>query len=133
MLVNIGIVFLLLLLNGFFAMAELAIVSARRARLRQLAEDGHSGARLALQLADDPTSFLSIIQVGVTLNSILAGAFSGATLAGPLAEKLDAFPLLAPFSEPLAFGLTVVGVTYFSLVVGELLPKRIGLSYAESI
>jgi putative hemolysin len=132
-LANIGIVFLLLLLNGFFAMAELAIVSVRRTRLKQLAEDGHSGAQAALQLADDPTSFLSIVQIGVTLNSVLAGAFSGATLAGPLAETFHAISWLAPFSEPAALGITVVGVTYFNLVIGELLPKRIGLSYAESI
>ena len=134
MLVNIGIIFLLLLLNGFFAMAELAIVSVRRAHLRQKADDdNHRGARLALALAEDPTSFLSIVQIGMTLNSVLAGAFSGATMAGPLAEKFHTIPWLAAISEPLALGVTVAGVTYLNLVIGELLPKRIGLSYAEPI
>lgn len=132
-LANIGIVFLLLLLNGFFAMAELAIVSARRARLRQLAEDKNRGAQIALDLAEDPASFLSIVQIGVTLNSIMAGAFSGATLAGPLGEYLKAIPWLASFSDMAALGITVVGVTYLNLVVGELVPKRIGLAYAEKI
>ncbi len=133
MLANIGIVFLLLFLNGFFAMAELAIVSARRARLKQMAEEHNRGAQLALDLADDPTSFLSIVQIGMTLNSVLAGAFSGATFAGPLAEELKVISWLAPFSDVLALGITVVGVTYLNLVIGELVPKRIGLSYAEAI
>lgn len=133
MIVNLGIVLLLLLLNGFFAMAELAIVSARRARLRQLAEDGRPGAQQALNLAEDPTSFLSVVQIGMTLNSVLAGAFSGATLAGPLANTFRTIPALAAVADPLALGLTVLCVTYLSLVVGELLPKRVGLSYAESI
>ncbi|NTU76319.1 MAG: HlyC/CorC family transporter [Alphaproteobacteria bacterium] len=133
MLANIGILFLLFLLNGFFAMAELAIVSARRARLRQLQESHPSGAKLALQLAEDPTSFLSIIQIGVTLNSVLAGAFGGTTLAKHLADYLNRFAAVAPYSEPLALLLTVAGVTYLNLVIGELLPKRVGLAYAEII
>jgi len=132
-LANIGIIVLLLLLNGFFAMAELAIVSARRARLRQLAESRRKGARLALQLAEDPTSFLSIVQIGVTLNSILAGAFSGTTLADPLGTYLNTVSWIAPHGASVAMGTTVLGVTYLSLVIGELVPKRIGLSYAEII
>jgi len=132
-LINLGILFFLLLLNGFFAMAELAIVSARRARLKQLAEEGRKGARLALELAEDPTSFLSIVQIGMTLNSVLAGAFGGATLAGPLAEWLRGFPALEPFAGYLGLGITVIGVTYLNLVIGELLPKRVGLSYAETV
>ncbi len=133
MLANIGIIVLLLLLNGFFAMAELAIVSARRARLRQLVEERQKGARLALQLAEDPTSFLSIVQIGVTLNSILAGAFSGTTLADPLGTYLNTVSWIAPHGASVAMGTTVLGVTYLSLVIGELVPKRIGLSYAEII
>ena len=133
MLTDIGIIALLLLLNAFFAMAELAIVSARRARLRQMAEEKQEGAKLALQLAEDPTSFLSIVQVGVTLNSVLAGAFSGATLAEPFGAYLNTFAWIAPYGPPLGMGLTVAGVTYFNLVFGELLPKRIGLGYAEVI
>jgi len=132
-LVNLGIVFLLLLLNGFFAMAELAIVSARRARLKQMAEEERRGAQLALELADEPTHFLSIVQIGVTLNSILAGVFSGTTLAGPLAEVLNKVSWIAPFSEAASLAITVVGITYLNLVIGELLPKRVGLAYAEII
>jgi len=133
-LTDIGIIFLLLLMNGFFAMAELAVVSVRRGRLRQLAEEEHSaGARRALALAEDPSAFLSIVQIGVTLNSILTGAYSGATLAEPLGVLLNGIEGVAPYGETLAFGLTVVGVSYFSLIIGELVPKRIGLSYAETI
>jgi putative hemolysin len=120
-------------LNGFFAMAELAIVSARRVRLKQLADDGHAGARFALRMADDPGSFLSIVQTGMTVNSVLAGAFSGATLAEPFAAWLNQFAWIEMHGEAAALAITVAGVTYFNLVVGELIPKRIGLSYAEPI
>ncbi len=130
---EIGIILLLVLLNGFFAMSELAIVSARRARLRQLAEDDHIGARLVLEMGENPSSFLSIVQVGMTLNSVLVGAFSGATLAGQFAVYLDSFPQIAPHGEIVALVLTVAAVTYLNLVVGELVPKRIGLAYAEII
>lgn len=130
---EISVVVLLILLNGFFAMSELAIVSARRTRLKQLADDGSKGARLALQMADDPASFLSIVQIGVTLNSILAGAFSGATLAEHFGEYLNTISWIKPEGDAVALAITVVSVTYLSLVVGELVPKRIGLSYAEPI
>jgi putative hemolysin len=133
LLADIGVIFLLILLNGFFAMSELALISARRARLKQLAEDGHKGALLAIQMSNDPGSFLSIVQIGMTLNSVLAGAFGGATLAGRLAVYLNRVSWIAPDGEPVALALTVVCVTYFSLVIGELLPKRIGLAYAEPI
>jgi len=130
---EILIVLLLILFNGLFAMAELAIVSARRVRLRQLAEDGNRGAELALGMAEDPASFLSIVQIGMTLNSVLAGAFSGATLAGHFGDYLNSVWWIAPNGEAAALGLTVAVVTYFNLVIGELIPKRIGLSYAEPI
>lgn len=134
MWIDLLIILLLLLFNGFFAMAELAILSARKVRLRQLAEDEKSrGARRALALAEDPSSFLSIIQIGVTLNTIIAGAFSGATLTEPLALYLQNFSLIAPYSESLAFMITVGSVSYLSLIIGELAPKRLGLSYAEPI
>ncbi|MDD3289142.1 MAG: CNNM domain-containing protein, partial [Alphaproteobacteria bacterium] len=133
MFIEIGILTLLLLLNGFFAMSELAIVSSRRARLKQISEDNPKGAKLALSLVEDPTTFLSIIQVGVTLNSIMAGALSGATLADRLAEYLRQFNLIYPYEETVAIFVTVICVTYLNLVIGELLPKRIGLSYAEEI
>jgi len=133
LLAEIGIVLLLILLNGFFAMSELAIVSARRVRLKQLVDEQRKGAWLALQLAEDPSSFLSIVQIGMTLNSVLAGAFSGATLATQFAEYLNTVIWIAPHGEGVALAVTVAGVTYLNLVFGELLPKRIGLSYAETI
>lgn len=130
---ELSIVFMLILLNGFFAMSELAIVSVRRVKLKQLADDGDKGARLAMQMAEDPASFLSIVQIGMTLNSVLAGALSGATLADQLGVYLNQFKWIAPHGEMAALAITVAGVTYFNLVIGELLPKRIGLSYAEPI
>lgn len=123
-----------MLMNGFFAMSELAIVSARRARLIQIAEDTKSkGAKKALELADDPDSYLSVVQVGVTLNTILAGAFSGATMAESLGEVLDAVLWIAPYGTQAAFVITVGTVGYLTLIIGELVPKRIALAYAEPI
>lgn len=132
---HIGIILLLLLLNGFFAMAEFAVVSARRARLRQMAEgEGQAeGARRALALVEDPSAFLSLIQVGVTLVSVLLGVFSGATLAGDFGAYLNGIGGVAPFGDTIALAVTVAGVTYLSLVIGELAPKRIGLAFAEPI
>ena len=130
---EISIVGLLVLLNGFFAMSELAIVSARRARLRQMAEDDHTGAQLVLDMGENPSSFLSIVQVGMTLNSVLVGAFSGATLAGEFVDYFNAVPWIVPNGEAVSMVLTVAGVSYLNLVVGELVPKRIGLAYAEQI
>ncbi len=114
-------------------MSELAIVSARRARLRQLAEDDHAGAQLVLNMAENPSSFLSIVQVGMTLNSVLVGAYSGATVAGQFADYLNAMPMIAPHGESVALVLTVAAVTYLNIVLGELVPKRIGLAHAEAI
>ncbi|MDE1900910.1 MAG: HlyC/CorC family transporter [Alphaproteobacteria bacterium] len=130
---EIAIVLLLILVNGFFAMSELAIVSARRARLRQLADEDNAGAKLVLGLAEDPSRFLSIVQIGMTLNSVLAGAYSGATLAGRLGDYLNGIAWIAPDGNAVALALTVAGVTYLNLVIGELVPKRIGLAYAEKI
>lgn len=129
-----GIIFLLLLLNGFFAMAEMAIVSVRRPRLRRLWEEEKvPGAFNALKLCEDPGAFFSIVQVGVSLVSILTGAFSGATLGEALGLWLNRVFWIAPYGETVGMALTVAGVTYLSLVFGELLPKRIGLSYAEPV
>jgi putative hemolysin len=130
---QILIIVFLILLNGFFAMAELAIVSARRVRLQQMAEDGRRGAAAALRLIEDPVKLLSTVQVGITLVGIFAGAYSGATLAEPLAEYVRLIPALAPYAHGVAFFSVVVCVTYFSLVIGELAPKRIALQYAEPI
>lgn len=127
------IVFVLILLNGFFAMSELAIVSARRARLEMMAKAGSAGAARALKLAEDPTGFLSTVQIGITLIGIFAGAYSGATLSDPLADVLRGVPSLAPYARGIAFGFVVVGTTYVSLIIGELVPKRLALRNAEGI
>ncbi len=126
-------VFLLILLNAFFAMPELAIVSSRRARLKPLADRGHRGARRALQLAEHPTQFLATVQFGITLVGIVAGAYSGATLSGPVAAAIEGWPLVGDHAYPVAVGLVVAVITYLSLVVGELVPKRIAISHAEAI
>jgi putative hemolysin len=127
------IVLLLIVLNGVFAMSELAIVSARKVRLEQRADDGDRRARVALKLANDPNQLLSTIQVGITLIGIINGAYGGASLAAPVAEALQAVPLLAPYSTPISFGLVVSVITYLSLVIGELVPKRLALRDPERI
>ena len=123
----------LFLLNGFFAMSEMAIVSSRRSRLQSLAEQQVRGAAKALRLLDDPTGFLSTVQVGITLVGIFAGAFSGTTLSEPLAARLAEVPALAGSADQLAIALVVIAVTYFSLIVGELTPKRVALTHSERI
>jgi putative hemolysin len=129
-----GIVLLLVLLNAFFAMSELAIVSSRRPRLQKLAERGHRGAKLALKLSEDPTQFLSAVQIGITLIGIIAGAYSGATLADPFADYLgETFPFLGPMADDAALVIVVSIITYLSLVVGELVPKRLAMNHAEGI
>jgi len=130
---EILVVVLLVLLNGFLAMSELAIVSSRRPRLERLAGEGRSGARFALALADDPGRFLATVQVGLTSIGILNGAFSGLTLGDRLDDWLDLYPAVAPYSKPLAVALVVMSVTYVSLVIGELAPKQIALKDPEQI
>ena len=133
LLLEIAIVLLLVLLNAFFAMSELAIVSSRRARLKPLADRGHRGARRALQLAEHPTRFLATVQFGITLVGIVAGAYSGTTLSEPVAYLIRDWPLIGDHAYPAAVTLVVAAITYLSLVVGELVPKRIAMSHAESI
>ncbi|MGO1076710.1 hemolysin family protein [Inquilinus sp. CA228] len=133
MIVELVIVVLLILINAFFAMSELALVSARRARLQGMAEQGHRGARAALALAADPNRLLSTVQVGITLVGIFAGAFGGATLSVPVREWLEPLPVVGPWADGLSFALVVVAITYFSLIIGELVPKRIALNHAEGI
>lgn len=125
------VVFLLILLNAFFAMSELAVVSSRRARLEQMAQDGNRGARAALALFDEPTRFLSTVQTGITLIGVLAGAYSGATLAEPLGDALSG--ALGRSAYPVSVGIVVAAITYLSLVVGELVPKRVALNDPERI
>lgn len=130
---ELAIVVGLTLLNGFFAMAELAIVSSRRIRLQQMAEGGSSGAVRALALAEHPGRFLSGVQVGITLIGILSGAYGGATLGARLGEVLNRYPFFAPRGEEIAFILVVIAITALSVVVGELVPKRIALLKPEPI
>jgi putative hemolysin len=130
---EIGIIFVLLAANGVFAMAEIAVVSAKKSRLRLLADQGRSTARAALELSESPNRFLSTVQIGITLVGVFAGAFGGATLAAKLAVPINAIPFLEPYAEKIAFGIVVAIITYFSLVLGELVPKRIGLRNPEGI
>lgn len=124
---------LLVITNGVFAMSEIAVVSARKVRLQQRADAGDRGAHIALELANTPNQFLSTIQIGITLIGILAGAFGGATLAKELAAELSRIQWLAPYSDAIGVSMVVVGITYLSLVVGELAPKRLALNNAERI
>lgn len=130
---EILVIFLLLLTNGIFSMAEMAIVSARKTRLQQLADTGNRYARLTLKLADDPNKFLSTVQIGITLIGILSGAFGGATLAKMIAVWLGTFPSIEPYSEAIGVVAVVIVITYLSLIIGELVPKRLALNNAERI
>jgi putative hemolysin len=128
------IILLLILLNGFFAMAELAVVSSRPGRLKQMAEAGRRGAAAALRLAEQPGRFLSTVQIGITLIGILAGALSGATLAESLGDWLAAIcPTIPVQSASLALGLVVAVITYLSLIIGELVPKHLALRDPERL
>jgi len=123
----------LVALNGFLAMSELAIVCARRARLQRRAASGSRGARIAIELADNPTRFLSTVQIGITLIGIVAGAVGGATVSGHVALRLIEAGVEQRFAEPLSIGGVIVVLTFLSLVVGELLPKRIALINPDGI
>jgi len=131
--VEILVLVVLILVNGLFAMAEIAVVSARKTRLQQQAQEGNKRAQVALELANAPNQFLATIQIGITLVGIMAGAFGGATIAEELAGMLEQVPLLAPYSEAIGVGIVVLTITYFSLVIGELVPKRLGLNNAERV
>lgn len=132
-LLEVFIIFLLVLANGLFAMSETAVVSARKPRLQQWADEGNQRARRALQLVEEPADFLSTVQIGITLIGIVAGVFGGATLADELAALLEAFGLAARHSTAVSVALVVFAITYLSLVIGELVPKSIALNHAESI
>ncbi|MDQ5977693.1 MAG: magnesium and cobalt exporter, family [Verrucomicrobiota bacterium] len=133
LLFEIVVIFLLLLANGVFSMAEIAVVSARKSRLRQRAEQGDTRAKRALALAENPNTFLATVQIGITLVGVLAAAFGGASLADRLTGPLATIPWLAPYAEEVAFGAVVLVITYFTLVIGELVPKRIGLANPEGM
>jgi len=128
-----AVVLLLVVLNGIFSMSELAVVSSKRPKLQSRAERGDRGAAEALKLANDPNRFLSAVQVGITLIGILAGAYGQATVAGELDKLINTIPLLMPYSEAISTGIVVVVLTYLSLIVGELVPKRLAMLFPERI
>ncbi|MDX2214063.1 MAG: hemolysin family protein [Oculatellaceae cyanobacterium bins.114] len=130
---EILVVLILIVANGVFAMSEMSIVSARKTRLQELAERGDAKARAALDLANSPNRFLSTVQVGITLIGILAGAFGGATLSEKLAVLIRQVPFLAQYSQAISLVIVVLIITYLSLIVGELVPKRLAMSNPEKI
>ncbi len=130
---QLAILLVLILLNGFFALAEMAVVSSRMARLQHAAETGHRGARVALELKRDPGRFLSTVQIGITVIGVLAGVLGGATLADALARLLTTIPGWQPYAGSVSFALVVLGIAYLTLILGELVPKRIALGRPEAI
>ena len=130
---DLVLLFFLIIFNGVLAMSEIAVVSSRKSRLQKLADDGSIGAQSALELSNEPSGFLSTIQVGITTVGILSGAIGEGALADPLTRWFSEFTLLAPYARGVALTLVVVGLTYFSVVVGELVPKRLGLLAPEAI
>lgn len=130
---EILVIVVLVLANGVFAMSEISVVAARKIRLQQRAEEGDTRAAAALELANAPAQFLSTVQFGITLIGILAGAYGGATISEPLAVFISQFPQVAAYAEVVALAIVVAGITLLSLILGELVPKNIGLQYPESI
>ena len=134
---NIGleilIIFLLILLNGFFAMSETAVFASRRARLQHRADEGDTKARKALNLAENPNRFLPTVQVGITLIGILTGAVGGAVIADALAVQMEKVVVLAPYAHSVSLAIVVIVITFFSMLIGELVPKRLALQNAEKI
>src|SRR5919202_1115650 len=130
---QLAVVLLLIFLNGLFAMAEMSLVAARKARLQNAADRGGERARVALELKRDPSRLLSTVQIGITVTGILAGTFSGATLGERLAEYLQTIPALEHYAHAISITLVVATISYLSLFLGELLPKRIALSHPETI
>jgi len=130
---EILIIIFFTLINGILAMSEAAIISSRKARLTQRAERGDNGAKIALELSQNPNRFLSTVQIGITLIGILAGAFGGATIAEDLGKQLAKIEFLSPYSDVIAVFLVVLLTTYLSLIIGELVPKRIAIQNPENI
>ncbi|HZZ21667.1 MAG TPA: hemolysin family protein [Roseiarcus sp.] len=134
LILHLSIVLLLILVNGVFAMAEIALISARTARLVPLAETGNRGAQAALELKSDPSRLLSTVQIGVTMIAVLSGTFGEATLGDQLERQLGTFPgFVARYAHVISMAVVVIGISYFSLILGELVPKRIALLHPERI
>jgi putative hemolysin len=127
------IILVLILMNGMLAMSEIAIITARKVRLQQLVEKGNSKAAVALELANTPGRFLSTVQIGITTIGILAGVYGGATIAASLEMRLGDFNALAAYAKPVSMGIVVVVVAYLTVILGELVPKKIALSNPERI
>lgn len=127
------IIVVLIIANGIFSLAEVAVVTSRKTRLKQRAHEGDAKAQAALELAETPNRFLSTIQVGITLIGVMTGAFGGATISHQIAASLHAIPRLAPYAESIGLGVVVLVITYFTLILGELVPKRIALHSPERI
>ena len=127
------VILFLILLNGFFTMSEMALVSAKRTRLQAAADQGKAGARSALALLQDPTEFLSAIQIGITLISLINGSYSGAAFAGPLTEILVPLGVPAAYAYEIAISTVFLIVTFITLIIGELVPKRVALTHAEGL
>jgi putative hemolysin len=134
LILQLTVVLLLILLNGFFAMAEIALISARTARLRALEEAGNTGAAAALELKSDPSRLLATVQIGITVIAVLSGTFGQATLGERLQSVLQPYPgFIGRYAHAVSMAIVVLGISYFSLIIGELVPKRIAMSHAESI
>ena len=127
------IILFLVLLNGIFSMSEIALVSSRKSRLEAASRNGDTSAKAALKLANSPTRFLSTVQIGITLIGLLTGMYSGDNLTSELELFINTIPLLSEYSHTLAVGTVLVGITYLSLVLGELVPKRLGMANPEAI
>ena len=130
---EIIIILLLILVNGIFAMSEIAVIQARKTTLSNDEKKGSRGAKTALRLANDPDRFLSTVQIGITLIGILTGIYSGASLSGRFSDVFESFGMPERWAYPLAQGIIVIVVTYLTIIFGELVPKRIGMSVAERV
>lgn len=127
------IIFILTFLNGFFALSEIALVSVKKSRIEHLAAKGSSRAKIILKLLENPENFLSSVQVGITLIGIISGAYGGATLTDDMEGYLSSFSFLQPYVHDMSLVIVIGGITYFSIVIGELVPKSIAMNNAEAI
>ncbi|MCC6500158.1 MAG: HlyC/CorC family transporter [Anaerolineales bacterium] len=130
---DILVIALLIIINAVFVLSEMSVASSRKARLQQRINEGDKGAKTALDLIQNPNLFLATVQIGITLVGVFVGAVGGATLARPLAALLENIPALAEYAESLSLGLVVIAITFFSIILGELVPKRIALQNPEQI